>query len=471
MCSLIGTTKNISRLSYVNRYTSLRGPDLTNAITHGPFTLVHNLLSITGDITPQPFVSNELAALFNGEIYNFRTFGNYQSDGEVLLPLYRQYGASFTQKLDGEFAILLVDLKEDRFLVSTDVFGTKPLWIARSKNGELGVASYQSALLRLDFKSPERVPSNTTRVYKISNGELVHEQPVRTFNLEQFSDSYDACLTAFSASVKKRSDGVRKKIFLGLSSGYDSGAIACELKNLGVQFKVFSIAGKENDAVLQRRLALHEPHEFFDLSHREFLTAKEHLIRKAEDSYLDIIPERGRGHYVVDDDGAVGLSAICARARRQGYLVLFSGQGADEIFADYGHKGKKFAAHSSFGGLFPEDLKSLFPWRSFYGGTQRAYLDKEESVAGSHGIETRYPFLDVALVQAFLNLKPELKNRHYKAPLHVYLKKHNYPMSLEQKVGFVTEKFSRREKMLPRALYIRFLWWLVRVQRDLRINF
>ena len=459
MCSIIATTKEVTNLQYVNYYTKFRGPDSTRMETCGPFTLVHNLLSITGVATTQPFIEDGTATLFNGEIYNYTEFGSYKSDGEVLLPLYREHGKDFISKLDGEFSIFLIDLARGQYVVSTDVFGTKPLWIAF--DGEnVGVASYASVLRRLGFKNPERVPANTTRIYDSATHMLVHEQPVYVFNLEQKVDSYDLFLSAFAESIRKRSQDVSKKIFLGVSSGYDSGAIACELKQQGVEFKVFSISGRENEDVLSARLALHNPSEYFKLSHEEFLTAKEHLIHCGEDMYLAIDTEQHRGHFVFENDGAVGLSAICLRAKKDEYKVFFSGQGADEIFSDYGHNGHKFVSRSSFGGLFPEQLEAIFPWKNFYDGTQRAYLDKEEVVAGSHGIETRYPFLDVALVQAFLNLKPELKNRNYKAPLYEYLMRNHYPMESAQKIGFILEPFTKVEKLHPRALLHRLYGYL-----------
>jgi asparagine synthetase B (glutamine-hydrolysing) len=60
---------------------------------------------------------------------------------------------------------------------------------------------------------------------------------------------------------------------------------------------------------------------------------------------------------------------------------------------------------------------------------------KEECVGGSLGYETRYPFLDRKVVQAYLNLKPELKNQNYKSPLTYLLQKFNYPFKFE-KIGF-----------------------------------
>jgi hypothetical protein len=65
-----------------------------------------------------------------------------------------------------------------------------------------------------------------------------------------------------------------------------------------------------------------------------------------------------------------------------------------------------------------------------------SYIAKEEYVAGSYGIESRYPFLDLNVVQEFLWLKPELKNLHYKSVLYYYLTKNNYPFTENEKIGF-----------------------------------
>lgn len=469
MCSIIGTTRKIHNLAQVNYFEGRRGPDCTKVLTHGKFTLVHNLLSITGVVTPQPFVSGDIAILFNGEIYNYREFGNFNSDGETLIPLYREYGFDFTKKLDGEFALLLVDTEKGVFLVSTDVFGTKPLWIA-FQGDDVGVASYPSALRRLSFNNPARVPPNTTRVYSMTTNEILSETPLVTFDVRQHKIGYEDFIGAFEKAIRKRSEGLEKKIFLGLSSGYDSGAIACELTKQSVDFKVFSIRGNENVQVVDARLKSHSHTEVFDLSYSDFLISKNYLKRFSEEMYMDILKEEGRGGYVSDNTGAVGLSEICRRARKDDYKVLFSGQGADEIFSDYGFNGVKYAKHSAFGGKFPDDLNTVFPWRNFFGGVQRAYLDKEEVVAGSYGIETRYPFLDSALVQEFLWLTPELKNAHYKAPLYEYLKKNAYPMEEHKKIGFTPDAYSRAEKLNLKTLLYRAYWKLLWMFRRIRVN-
>ena len=62
--------------------------------------------------------------------------------------MYKKYGEKFTQKLDGEFAIVMWDFKKKIVIASTDTFGTKPFWLA-VENKNIGMASYESALLRL----------------------------------------------------------------------------------------------------------------------------------------------------------------------------------------------------------------------------------------------------------------------------------------------------------------------------------
>jgi len=142
------------------------------------------------------------------------------------------------------------------------------------------------------------------------------------------------------------------------------------------------------------------------------------------------------GMDIVDDHGGGSLVYVCDKAIRDGNKVYLSGSGADEIFSDYGFGGVKKYQHSNFGGLFPDDLETIFPWASFYGSSQETYIAKEEHVAGSFGIETRYPYLDKYVVQEFLSLTPELKNSKYKSVLFNYLTQNNYPFCENEKIGF-----------------------------------
>ncbi len=440
-------------LTHANEFTQRRGPDHTSLFKKDGFTFLHDLLSITGDFTPQPFIDEgaNIVALFNGQIYNYLDFGTYPSDGHIFIPLYKKYGWDFVRKLDGEFALVMFDFNKGEYLVSADVFATKPLWVAH-EGTKVGVASYRSSLERLGFIDPQKITANTTRVYRIADHTLVDERTVFDFSLEQHKQSLDDFFAAFEDVVEKRTRNLREKIFIGLSSGHDSGALALAMTHLKVHFEAYSIVGEENKEILaQRHRLLQYPPHLIDLTYANILKAREYNKKHAEPHTFEINPTY-QVRDVREDPGAIGLSHICSIAKNDGVKIYLSGQGADEIISDYGREGKKLASHSTFAGQFPHDLAAHFPWYNFYGGAQRDYLAKEEHISGAYGIEGRYPFLDPAFVQEFLLLTPEIKNRGYKYPLAEYLRVHDYPFDPEFKKGFVLGRYSLTERVWARLL-------------------
>ena len=434
MCSFIITNRQF--LPSQNLFSQKRGPDYTNIEEFDDITVVHNLLHLTGEKTLQPFKKNNKTMVFNGEIYNYKDFSNYKTDGECILDLYEEYGTDFTKKMDGEFAIAIIDHTKGELIMATDVFATKPMWYGFSHTGEFGIATYKSSLEGLE------------QVFKVEHGKVIIapiERPwyMKTktmndnyglFDLNQHKDTYDDWIHAFEESVRKRSDNYQYKMFLGLSSGYDSGAICCELQKTFRDFKAYTVRANENMKIVKARHKLLSKGEIIKLTKEDWRRVK-HYVR---DNCEDFVGSWGRNkpYYMKKDKACVGLGAVCERAVKEQRRIYFSGAGADEIMSDYGFNGKKFYTQSQFGGLFPDNLNGLWPWDNFYGVAQRNYLYKEESVAGGYGIETRFPFLDKKLVQEFLWLKPELKNKNYKAPLFEYFKRNNYPFDDGIKIGF-----------------------------------
>jgi len=467
MCGILFTNKNIENvnLDHVLEFLKKRGPDSYNVKYINDCTFIHTLLSMTGPPTEQPFYNetNDVICIFNGEIYNFEDFGNYLSDGECLIPLYEQYGDDFISKLDGEFSLLLVDFKQNKLIVSTDIFGTRPLWMGFNDK-TFGISSYKSCLDRINLTNNFQVLANTTYIFDLTHIMLKTEKCVHTFDLTQHKTSFDDWNQAFTESIKKRTRYAKCGIFIGMSGGYDSGAIACELTKQNVEFTAYSIANVEDKEVMQQRERIVRDAVIFDIKRDEFLGARQFLKQNAEeyklnidngekDKYfalienpnynkgsaqklLDIIEFRKNGQLLTDDNGAIGCSYICSLAKKRGQKIYLSGSGADEIFSDYGFNKIKYFDHSTIGGYFPDDLATVFPWKNFFGNTQRAYLMKEEHVAGAYGIEGRYPFLDKYVVQEFLWLTAELKNKNYKSPLDNYLVTNNFPFEKNQKTGF-----------------------------------
>jgi len=431
MCSFTITNKNID-LQNTNYFSQKRGPDLTKVIEVNGVKVLHNLLQITGESTPQPIVDGDLVCVMNGEIYNYKSFGDYKSDVLCVLPLYREYGMDFAKKLDGEFAIVIIDFEKDELILVNDTFATKPLWI-QSTDNEFAVASYQSSVEMCGFGNGFKMWGNYVWNFKLSTMEQIGSEQLVEFDIVQHKDNYDDWVTAFQNSIKKRTENTKQEMFLGLSAGYDSGAITCELNKQSKKYTAYTIMSGENPDIIKARHNLVDDGEIIHLTKLEydklFAGNKDYC---EEFTYKDMY----KNYNIKDDKASVGLAAICDRANKREQKIYFSGQGADEIISDYGFNGDKIYDHSSFGGKFPKDLEGFFPWHSFYDGTQIQYLNKEEYVAGSFGIETRYPFLDKDLVQEFLWLSVELKNKQYKAPLHHYLQINNFPFEVGIKTGF-----------------------------------
>ncbi len=403
MCGFLVYKKNNQGNNF---YIQKRGQDLTTETKIYGFTFVHNLLSITGKFSPQPYQEDGIICLYNGEIYNHKFI---KSDGENLIPLYNKYGTDFPKYLDGEWAIALYDFNKKLAVFSTDLFATKPLW----RKG-LECASYESGI------GGKKIPANTIEIVHFNGKEETKE--IYSWDLNQHKENYDDWISAFRSAIKKRAiDGC----FIGLSSGYDSGAIACELLNQNINFKAYIIEAKENKDILEKRIKYLKDYLYLD-KNTSFKDEFEWINENIEDFAYKIKSKNG----FKKDSASLGLSKICRLARNEGRKVYLSGQGADEIMSDY----STYSYQSTFKGKFPKKLSPTL-WENFYEGAQYSYLGKEECVAGSHSIETRYPFLDKDVVQEFLWLSADLKNKHYKAPLHEYFKRNNFPFDQDKKIG------------------------------------
>lgn len=139
-----------------------RGPDDAGEwwSTDGRVGLAHRRLSIL-DLSPlghQPMLSDDeqLAIVFNGEIYNFAELKSEleakghrfrsHSDTEVILAAYRAWGDQCVARLRGMFALALYDVAQQRVLLARDRAGEKPFFYSQA-NGQLRFASELKALL------------------------------------------------------------------------------------------------------------------------------------------------------------------------------------------------------------------------------------------------------------------------------------------------------------------------------------
>lgn len=422
MCGfIVSTAEGFGSQEFIAR----RGEDCHSTVAFKNIFFYHSLLSLTGKFAFQPYTDGKIFCVYNGEIYNYlKLLGDLsltkeditiRTDGDAIIPLYKKYGADFPKYLDGEFAIVLYDFENNIAIYTTDAFRSKPIYLNND-----GAASYPSGL-----KNKSIVLKPNTTIIRDLKTKTEKSTFVHNFDFDnQTKDTYDDWILAFETAVIKRANN--KKVFLGLSSGYDSGAIHCVLKKYGFDHKAFVITGDEDKETIKARGV--EPLRF---TKAELDWGRTYINKYMEDYEYRIYKTVRR---IRNEESAYGMAYIMKLAKEGGYRIYLSGQGADEILADYA----KFPGQSELKGVYPEKLK---PWGNFYGHCQDAYLAKEEHVGGSFSVESRYPFLDLEVVQEFLWLSTKLKNAHYKAPLHEFFLRNKYPFKENDKRGFSPHVF------------------------------
>jgi asparagine synthase (glutamine-hydrolysing) len=133
-------------LHRVSRAMLHGGPDAQTLWTGEDGALGSNRLAIQGiPDGDQPFTLGELVCVFNGEIYNHRQLRamladhGYRLDGDcdgnVLLPLYQLYGDAFVDRLEGMFAIAIIDRRTHSLALFTDPAGMKSVYYFLSAGG------------------------------------------------------------------------------------------------------------------------------------------------------------------------------------------------------------------------------------------------------------------------------------------------------------------------------------------------
>ena len=144
---------NVDRLTQERIFNSMehRGPDMKGLFidSNNGIYMAHKRLSIVDltscGIQPMSIDGGEFTIIFNGEIYNFEELLNDEAlkevcffsrtDTEVLLYLYKFYGESFVEKLNGMWAFAILDKNSSKVFISRDRVGAKPLYYYSSEKG------------------------------------------------------------------------------------------------------------------------------------------------------------------------------------------------------------------------------------------------------------------------------------------------------------------------------------------------
>ena len=374
-----------------------RGPDDSGLelyrSTHGTVLLGQRRLSIidlsSGGHQPAHTADGALSMVYNGELYNYRELRDElracgrifttESDTEVLLAAWAQWGRACLPRLEGMFAFVVYDHRRQTLTCVRDAFGIKPLFI-QADGDEFLFASEQPALAALrskaarpdlqraydylvhgDYDSGERsfidgvhhlLPGALIEIDlgsgKISEPSIWWRAPVEQTERLSFSQAVEAAREQFLANIRLH---LRSDVPVGaaLSGGVDSSAVVCAMRHVEPKLDLHTFSYiAEGDALSEEKWV-----DFVN----EKVGATAHKIRAgAADLARDVDAlVRAQG----EPFGSTSIYAqylVFQRAKEAGITVTLDGQGADELLAGYDgypgyrmlslfEKGQPLAAH------------------------------------------------------------------------------------------------------------------------------
>ncbi len=417
MCSIMGYLGKMPIEAFKEGFdkTITRGPDMSKIITIDDCYLGFHRLAIMelSEIGMQPFHLDDTYLVCNGEIYGFKkikdnlikkgyTFKS-NSDCEVLLPLYKEYGMDFLSMLDAEFALILYDANTKEIIAARDPIGIRPLYYGYDSFGKIIFASEPKNLIRLTEKIYPFPPG-----YYYKNGEFVCYNDVTKVSTI-INDSLDTiCKNIHDKLIKgveKRLDADAKIGFL-LSGGLDSSLVcAISQKLLNKKIETFAI-GMDIDAIdlkYAKKVA-----DFIGSNHHEILMTKEDIF----DS-LDFVIKSLATYDITTIRASIGMYLICKKIHETTDIrVLLTGEISDELF---GYKYTDYAPNAME--FQKEAIKRIHEIHMY--DVLRA--DRCISV---NSLEARVPFGDLDFVKYVMAIDPELKLNKYN--MGKYLLRHAF---------------------------------------------
>lgn len=313
----------------------------------------------------QPMTSTDenVIITFNGEIYNFKEIRielehfNYHfkssSDTEVIVKAYEHWGNSMFEKLDGMFSICIVDLNQKKIIFGRDRMGLKPLFYSKNDDG-LVWASEIKSLLKNEFVQPEinwngvytnflfqttLAPETCFKdIFSLEAGCLMildlENHSIKEEKFWTLNSKINSEITEEQAVIKideLLSKSVSEQLYADvpvtsmMSGGIDSTLITSKAKPFKNDVNAFTIQYKfAEDEVKNASLVA------------EKLEIKHHIKTVSDDEVLADLKENIQ-HFEEPYSSLEVLMNAAEFAQKSGFKVVLSGNGADELFAGYGH--------------------------------------------------------------------------------------------------------------------------------------
>jgi asparagine synthase (glutamine-hydrolysing) len=377
-----------------------RGPDEEGMFISGNCGFYHKRLSIIDLKTgQQPMTYQDYTIVFNGEIYNYIELRNElitkghifktTSDTEVILHAYQEYGDGFVKFLNGMFAFIIHDKKNNRIYIARDHFGIKPLyWFhddrlivfgseikAILKHPEIKAVPETNHLYEyLTFQFILGEGTMFRNIYKVQSGHYItldlsswKLNSVKYWEPDFETDLFHTEKYYISELQKILNDTIVQQMRSDVSVGtYLSGGIDSSLVTI-MSSKFSEIPLKSFSG------AFHEGPEFNELQYARLAAQRANSelfeIYPTEQEFIDVLPKL---IYHLDEPVAgPGLfpQYVVSKFASNHVKVILGGQGGDEIFGGYARYLVAYLEQAIKGSIFESNeeaehivtLKSILP--------------------------------------------------------------------------------------------------------------
>lgn len=370
MCGFVGfadAKQDIDKVKTINDMMDTiihRGPDSGDFFTDDRVTLGFRRLSII-DLSnegSQPMFNEDksIVMVFNGEIYNYQEIREdlmkkghlfkSDSDSEVIIHGYEEYGVDLLQKVRGMFAFAIWDMNTETMMLARDFFGIKPLYYTQNTtdNSLIFGSEIKSFLKQPAFKKELNKdalkPYLTFQysvmdetffkgVYKLKPGHyMIYKDGQMDIN-RYWDIDYDEKENSLDYYKRKINETMREsvayhkisdvKVGSFLSGGVDSSYITALL----MPNKTFSVGFQDYEGIFNETNLAGELSDILKIeNYKELVNA---------DQCFEILPTI---QYHMDEPQS-NLSSVplyfLAELASKHVTVVLSGEGADEIFGGY----------------------------------------------------------------------------------------------------------------------------------------
>ena len=407
MCSIMGFCGHGATLDLFKKgfdKTISRGPDDTRIVDTGKGFLGFHRLAIMGltEAGMQPFELDSSYVVCNGEIYGFERlkqqliqkgyFFKSNSDCEILLPLYREYGVKMFSMLDAEYALIIYDGESGEYVAARDPIGIRPLYYGYDKLGDICFASEPKNLVQLVDKI---IPFPPGHYYQ--GGKFICYRDMTLID-EVISDDVETiCKNIHSklvTAVEKRLIADAKVGFL-LSGGLDSSLVcAIAAKKSKEPIKTFAIGMSEDaiDLKYAKQVA-----DYIGSEHTEIIITKENVLTSLE----EVIALLGT-YDITTIRASMGMYLLCKAIHDTTDIrVLLTGEISDELF---GYKYTDFAPSAE---EFQKEACKRIRELHMYD------VLRADRCISVNALEARVPFGDLDFVKYVMAINPEKKLNTY----------------------------------------------------------